>query len=238
MKRILIFLAVALAIGALAPAAQADFRLRYSTDGGANFATVATTSSNPGILSGSVGSLQFATSFAFTSISLSTLDLTVSGLVGSAVGSSSINLIVEATVTDLPTAPPPQNLHWHFTSSSTLNGLSETSQGWVDQNNNPYGGATGATSGTNIIGNTGSLTAPSSGSQIFSATPPYSWTLQYTLVGTPTVALFPGGPTLQGISADNNESITTPAPSGLVLAAAGLPLLWFGARFRRYRSAA
>jgi hypothetical protein len=209
------------------PPAHASFMLEVSTTGGAPGSFTTYTSNDGGnswLNSSNVnvgGSVSVAAltikalSTDFLSGFFSSLDLTVSG----AQANQSYNLVVRATITDVPTSPSPQSLSWNYTSSSSLSGLTEHAQGWIDQSNTPFGTS-------NLRAATGSLTAPSSGSTLFSATPPYSWTEEYTLTGT--------GVAGHQISADNNETITTPLPSGLVMALTGVPVLGFGA-WRRGR---
>jgi len=156
-----------------------------------------------------------ATATTFLSTDLTTMDLHVSGTQAS----QPYNILVQSSVTEVPTTPPPQTLSWIFTSSSILTGLVEKAQGWVDQSDVVFatGGAT-----------TGSLTAPASGSKQFSYIPSYSFTEQYSLVGT-------GHRGFQ-VGADNNEMISNaPAPAGLALALAGMPGLGLGAWIRRRR---
>jgi hypothetical protein len=203
---------------------RADFELRYSLNGAA-FVTIGTTSSNPGSVSGAVDGINITgTASDSLSTQISKLDLAVSGILNTSITS----LVVEASVTSVPTQPPPQAFSWSFTSSSDP-GTGEHGQGWVDQSNQLYGGAIGGPGGTNIVATTGVLTAPATGSKSFSATPSYSWTIQYS-VG----ALANG----TALSTDNREQISTPAPAGLILALSGMPVLGVGAWFRRRRELA
>jgi hypothetical protein len=225
------FTLVALLIGAATlgtpTVARADFEIRYSLDGGVNFTTLGMTSNNPGTVGGLIDGINITgTASDNLATGKSTLDLSVSG----ALSTTLINgLIVEASVTGVFTAPKPQSFSWSFTSSSDT-GVTESGQGWLDQSNQLYAGATGGPGGTNILATTGLLTAPAKGSTTFSGDVPYSWTEQYTLSGLVLAGT--------GISTDNRETISVPAPAGLVLAITGMPVLGLGAWFRRRRTGA
>jgi hypothetical protein len=221
--------AAALLLGAPTQA-RADLELRYSLNGGA-FVSIGSAAVTPGIVAQVMGSVDGITITASTSTLLNTgkssLDLGIQGTLGASITS----LVVEASVTGVPTTPPPQTLNWKFTSSSDAGATGESAQGFVDQANNPFGGATGGPAG-NIIATTGVLKGPlAQGSTGFSGTVPYSWTEQYSLGATASGTV---------ISTDNNENITAspvvPAPAGLVLAATGLPFLGLGAWFRRRKT--
>jgi hypothetical protein len=207
--------------------AHADFELRYSIDGGATFSAPITDSGNPGFISVRVDGLTIeATASGSLGASLSSLDLGISGQ--QQVGQN-YDLVVQATVTGVPTAPSPQTLGWSFTSGTDLDGLTETAHGWVSTTNTAFDITTG------IVANTGSLTAPASGSTSFSATPPYSWTEQYTLTGTST------GAAGTNISADDSQTITAsavPEPATIMTAFAAMPFLGLGAWLRRRKQAA
>jgi hypothetical protein len=207
------------ALLAMPTAARADFELRYSLNGG-SFQTIGTTSNNPGSVSGSIDGINVT---GTTSDNLTTgkslLDLSIAGITNQAITS----LVLEASVTSVPTTPSPQTLSYNFTSSGT----SPIGEAWIDQSNQLYGGATGGPGGTNIVADTGAHSAPSSGAVVFSATPPYSFTEQFTLgaLGSGTA-----------LSADFLGTVSVPAPAGLVLAIAGMPVLGLGAWLRRRKS--
>jgi hypothetical protein len=204
--------------------AHALYELQVSTDGGSTWAVYHST--NGGLtwldsLNVNQGNAVFADQLAITASStnflsgpLSTMDLRVSGTQTTQL----YNLLVQASVTDVPTLPPPQIMSWAFTSSSDLGALTQTGEGWVDKNNAVFG--TG-----NIIADTGTLTAPASGSIGFNDAAKYSWTEQFKLTGQGRLG--------HQISADNNEMITTPAPDGLLLVLSGMPLLSVGYWLRR-----
>ncbi len=232
------FVAIAVALVGVAllgmpTQAHADFELRVSTDGGSSYTYYNSTDGGKTWYTGTsggtlVGSSVNADNFSIGARSTdslgkakSTMDLTVSGTDTS----QTYSLIVQASVTDVPTGPPPQALSWKFTSSSDLAGMTETAQGWVDAGNKAF-------SNGSILANTGTLTAPSSGITAFSDANPYSWTEQYMLTGTANDG---GG---DQISGDNNEKITAPAPSGLLLGFVGMPTLGLGALIRRRRTKA
>jgi hypothetical protein len=222
--------------------AHADFELRVSTtgssgtfttyfsiDGGASWWTGANnTGTDVGAAINADAMSITATSTDFLSVGKSTMDLGVHGTDTN----KAYNLVVQSTVTSVPTAPPPQTLSWDFTSSSQLAGMTEAAHSWVDQSNQDFGGAPGGPAGSNVVANSGTLTAPAVGSTTFSATTPpgYSWTLQYTLVGTPNDG---GG---DQISTDDSQKIVNgPVPAGLLLALTGMPVLGLGAWVRRRR---
>ena len=219
-------LAVVAILGAPA-LSRADFELRVSTNGGSSFTTYFSTdggnnfytgANNTGTDKGSsvtVSGLAIsAGATSFVGIAKSTLDLSVHGTQDSV----AYNILVQTSITNVPTGSAPENLSWKFTSSSDLAGLTETGRTWVDQNNAIFGQG-------NIVADSGDLSAPAIGSQVFSATPPYSFTSQYSLVGNGTQG--------NNVSADNNDKVTAPAPAGLLLALTGMPVLGFGAWLRR-----
>ncbi|HLW64992.1 MAG TPA: hypothetical protein VKS79_06685 [Gemmataceae bacterium] len=200
--------------------ARADFELRYSTDGGATFTT---TTSSGGPLSLTVDGLNIAAvSTSSSSTAFSAIDLALSGMPPS----GPVNVIIEATRTSLLTAPQPFTLRYTFGEAfGPPGGIS--SQIWIDQSNQDFGGATGGPGGTNIVADTGPHTAVSSGSLQFNAVPPYSATLEtnisFTSNGTNV------------LSQDSGFTITpTPAPPSFVLLAStapvGLGLFWLRRR--------
>jgi len=225
-RKFLPLLAAAL-VGAamLAPSqARATFELRFSLNGGAF--QVIQSQAGPGQIMGAVDGIQISsTATSSLGVTISKLDLAVSGILNQDITS----LVVETSITGVPTTPPPQTLTWKMTSSSDA-GVLESGQGWVDQSNQLYGGATGGPGGVNIVATSGLLSSfPAQGSKTFTATPPYSWTVQYSLGATSI------GTT---ISTDHSESISTPAPAALILALTGMPVLGAGAWFRRRRTPA
>jgi hypothetical protein len=222
----LIAVAIGVAVMAMPAQLRADFQLRVSTDNGSTWTTYHSddggndwfpishviVGGDDDLTHGSVFADLFsihATSTASLDVGLSTMDM---GVGGTQQANHTYKLVVQTSITDVPTTPPPQTLSWLYTSSSSLSGsLSEHAQGWVDTTNALFG-----TSGSIT---TGSLMAPASGSSTFTATPPYSWTMQYTLSGSTTLVG-------RQISTDHNEEIQqSPAPAGLVLALSGVPVL-------------
>jgi hypothetical protein len=195
-------LAGAITLGAPTQA-RADFELRYSINGG-SFVTIGTTANNPGSISGSVDGINIiGTASDLLMTAISKIDLSVSGTLNTSITS----LVIQASVTDVPTQPPPQTLSWVNTSSSDP-GTGEKAQGWVNSSNLLYA-MTGVT--------TGPLTAPASGSTSFSYSSAYSWTVQYSVgaLGFGTA-----------LSDDNKETVSpSPAPAGLYLALSGAPVL-------------
>ena len=166
-----------------------------------------------------------------TNSTVSQLDLDVSGT-----GlSGSINLVVQATITNLDTDPPPLYLIYSYQGSilqSIAKGAKaptsvvQTGQTWVDAQNNAFG-----TSGvkTNIVENTGVVSIPTSSDGVttseFAAQAPYSITTSLHITTT--------GGTSYGISYDLLNEIDppapTPEPATLVLAIVGAPVLGVGA---------
>ena len=140
--------------------------LEYSVDGGAHFSNPVSDNGSGSILV-QIGTMTiFATTSGTVSVPFTSMDLGVTGT-----PSSSINLVVRATLTDINTAPPPQTMQWSFQNSS-LNSTPVTMETWVDNNNTPFG--TTGTPGVNIVADTGNTSVPSGGnipgSQTFSAT--------------------------------------------------------------------
>lgn len=220
------FVAAAVAVAFLCgttTSAEATFQLRYSTNGGATFTTI--TDNLAGDTDGVSGSIAVATfagisihasSTAGTSSTLSTLDLAVSGTPTA----GSINLVVQASISGLITAPPPQLLSWRMTSASFITGTAvETERVWVDADGlNTFG--TGS-----ILADSGNRTPPSFSGTSFSGATPYTMTNEYRISGTVSAG--------DSLSIDNNDRITSPAPAGLVLALTGVPVLGLGAWLRR-----
>jgi hypothetical protein len=199
------FWAVLAVIGmtGLAPPAWADFELRYSTNGGATFTTITGTVGTP-IVATVDGLNVIASTTSSISTGLSTIDLNVNGT------ATSPNIVVQATMTSVTTAPPPQVLTFAYTGSliGAVTGVTFTMQTWVDNANADFG----------IPGtfSPGAKNVPSSGSATFNGVVPYSVTvgtnLSYTGLAT--------------ISSDNNDAITpAPAPAGLLLLVSGAPAL-------------
>jgi hypothetical protein len=240
-RKYLPLVAVLIAAATLsATPARADFELRTSTDGGTTFTAYFSNDGGAHWFSGmggtgtnfgtsvSVDSLAIsATATNFLSPSKSTMDIHVSGTQAA----KTYNILVEASQVSIPTAPPPQTLNWKFTSSSDLAGLTETAAGFVDGGNAFFGGSLKGPAASPLLATTGTLVAPAQGSTSFSTTGSYSWTEQYVLTGSGTLG--------NQISSDDNQNINNaPAPAGLVLALAGMPVLGLGKWLRRRRPTA
>ena len=225
-------LAVAVAMG-MPSTADAAFAVRYSTNGGTTFTTV--NDGDAADLDTSTGGIQVnikgvgtvtvnssATSSFNASIALMDLSINGSGLKGA------VNLVVQASLTGINTAPPPLTLDYSFTGSVGKGAKSptQTIQTWVDDSNGLFG-----TTGGGIVANTGALTIPASGTiKGIVATNPYSLTTSITLKSA-------SGSTSYNISFDSNNTLTpSPAPASLLLAAFGAPVMGFGAWIRRRRN--
>jgi len=215
--------------------AQADFQLRYSLDGGTTFTTimdnvgVPNVSGDQNLALNAIDTLNFAgmsihgSSTTNGNTGLTTMDLQVNGNATP----GTYNILVQATLTNINTAPPPQAFNFAFTGTlqPPTAGLAFAMQTWVNQNNALFGT-------TGDLANTGSHAPNFNGSSSMSGTVPYSMTEQITITGTTA--------TTPAITTDNNASIvagpnvsTTPAPAGVVLAMAGLPVLGLGLWLRR-----
>src|SRR5205814_1463186 len=101
-------LVAAALIGTACPA-EGSFALRYSTDGGATFTTVTdngagdTDTTTPDTIGVSIGAISIkASSSNFISPDLTTLDLALSG---AAAKQTTYNLVIQASVTGINTAP-------------------------------------------------------------------------------------------------------------------------------------
>jgi hypothetical protein len=221
---------VGVAILAAPSAARADLQIRFSTDGGSTFSVPVTSSTNPGMVSVTVDGLTFSgTGNSNLTTGSSTLDLSAGGtlLAGNYNGSHSI--VIQLTVTSVPTQPPPQTLSGNIT-GSILNDpshqLTQTGQGWISTSNAAFNTTTG------IVANTGVLPIPTAaiGPISFSTSSAYSWTLQYTISGNYTGV---GA----SVSSDHNEQIVAgSAPASLVLLLTGMPVVSLGAWRRRQRA--
>jgi hypothetical protein len=174
-------LAAVLAVIGLAPPARADFLLRVS---GTTFTFYNSTNQGQTWFTGTSGGTLVGSSVSADNLSItatvflsgpnSTLHLTVGG---QQQASQHYLLIVQESVTNVPTAPPLQILAWNFAGSPNLAGLTETGRGWISSTSSAF-------ASSNIIGDTGTLTAGASGSTSFSgSTGNYSWTEQYVPSG-------------------------------------------------------
>jgi hypothetical protein len=203
--------------------AHATFMLQFSTNGGASWQNIADNSagdqdSEVGSITTKVGALTIhANITGFVSPDVSFFDVTVSG---TAAGGN-YNLVVRGTLDGITTAPPPQTLSYDFTGSigqQPSSSLTTTMRTWIN------------TDPTTVVADTGSLGPNSSGDIVFIAQPPYSITGEITVSGTSIGT--------SSLSLDNNNMITpAPAPSGVVLALAGLPFAGFGCWLRRRKTA-
>jgi len=211
--------------------ARATFQLRYSTtgQGGLAAATIITDGGAgdiDGLANGSIttatitGLTIHASSTSFISTGLSTLDLQVSGTADG----NPLNLVVQASINGITTAPSPQILTHTYGGSILPPGGTTTSDTWVSQLNTTF-----TTSPSVAHSGPMNLNGPTDVMN-FSATVPYSMTTQISVTGSPILG--------SQLSLDSNNSITpTPAPAGLVLALTGMPVLGVGAWVRRRRTA-
>jgi hypothetical protein len=225
MKRLVTIAVLAgIAMARLAPSAHADFQLRYSTDGGATF-SAPVTSGGPGTLVAFPG----LTSITATSSTNASVAASLDLLVGGSVPVGLTQLVIQATLTGVLTSPPPETLTYHFTGSilptgGTLSGVTFTGETWIDQSNQDFGGALLGPGGTNIIADTNPQAIPAGPTSFsFSGVSPYSITTQLVLTFNVT------GGTGASISADLNNTVTVPAPAGIVLLLSSAPvfaLIW------------
>jgi hypothetical protein len=142
------------------------------------------------------------------------------GLTSAQLGTGTFNYVLQITLTNITTGPPPQSLGFAFTGSAMQ--LTPSMHTWVNSNN-------GLFAITGDLANTGKLGVPNSGTIGFNGGVPYSMTTEVDLVGTVT------GLATLGLN-DNNQipGPAVPAPAGLVLALTGLPAL--GLAYLRRRS--
>jgi hypothetical protein len=162
------------------PSSVVTFAVQYSVDGGHTFTTLG--SINPqtsplGSITGTVDGLAIsANSTDFVSQGDTAFQLTIAG-----VATSNVQLVVQSSITGLPTTPPPQTLSYNFSGNGVPSATMET---WVDQSNQAFGGALGGPSGVNIIADTlpqsiNTVTGVSStGTVSLSGNVPYSTTTQ------------------------------------------------------------
>ncbi len=151
--------------------------LRFSTDGGATFGTPVSDNGpgdldpNPGTIAVNIGALTLnATVSGGTSTPVSVVSLQIQGTAAA----GTYDLVVQASLDGLQTAPPPDTLTNGFT-DSTLHSDNPTTRTWIDANNNLFG--TGG-AGTNIQLDTGDLATQQQTTYSFSASVPYSLTTQ------------------------------------------------------------
>ncbi|AMV24255.1 hypothetical protein VT84_07655 [Gemmata sp. SH-PL17] len=212
--RVLAAVLVGTAIFGAPTQAQAAFAIQYSIDGG-TFITI-----NDG---DSVAGLKITAS-SYTDPTVSLLDLHVTGTF--IPSSETHTIVIQATVTDLTTAPAPQTLTTKFTGGTSTGTATFTGQSWVDDANNLFGIPGTFTTGSIVPGN--GITPDFVGS--FTGNVPYSLTTQITIATE--------GRKEVNLGADIDNVVTpTPAPAGIVLVLSGLPLLGI-ARLRRRNLAA
>src|SRR5262245_13305866 len=174
-----------------------SFALRVSTDGGATFGAPVLDNGpgdiNPaaGAIVVSVGPINLlATSSSFVSTGLTTLNLQLGGVAGAAAS----DLAVQATVTDVTTAPAPQSLSFGFTGSVLPGPGTVAMRTWADNANAAFG-----TTGGGIAFDSGSQPIPASaGPLALTGTVPYSLTTEIR-------ASFTG---VQSISLNDVNSVT------------------------------
>jgi hypothetical protein len=203
--------------------AKADFAIRYSTDGGGSF-SAAIFDNSAGDLDPLAGSIQVniggvnitSSANSFVSQPITNLDL---GLNGAGV-SGPVNIVVQASLNGINTAPPPQTLAYDFTGHAPT-GFVKMAETWVNNGTDLF-----ITSGAGIVADTGNLNIPSSGQVVYSADPLYSITAQISLSGNRTLQY--------GFGLDNNNDLTpAPVPGTLLMVLLGGPVLGVGAWVRR-----
>jgi hypothetical protein len=188
--------------------ARADFELRYSVNGGA-FQTFTTSG---GFLSETVDGLTIqATATGSSTSSLTKMDLSVSGA-----STGALTLVVQSWLSPAITVPAPQTATYAFTGSILPGGAGSISdQLWVNSSSVTAFGMAGD------LAHVGPVSPSVMSSVGFSGASPYSITLGSTIVTTSSAS----------ISSDNNLSISSPAPPGLILLLSGSPI--FGLAWRR-----
>jgi hypothetical protein len=140
-------------------------------------------------------------------------------LTGAVTTSGNYNLTVQASLEDVTAA----NLSFVFTNSSN-SALTVKSRTWTDDDNVAFGAPN---PGTDF--DTGSVTAPASGTGTFGGTSTFSFNSEIRITGTGLAAQS------YGIGADSNNVAPVPAPAGLVLMLSALPVC--GVRAWRRRAA-
>jgi len=233
------FIAAAVAAAALlgsSSSAHATFQIRVSTDGGATFGAAVTGTETPGgggtfgSVSTTVGAFNVTGSANnFVSTGLTLFDLQVSGIAAP----GTYNLVIQASFNGITTAPAQQSLFSTFGASSLSNtpppSLTATAETWVANGTALFQTQLPGPPISPIVADTGTLNLNDTASKTFSATVPYTATMQVKIVGT---SLAPSS-----LSIDINNSINpAPAPAGLVLALAGMPVFGLGAYIRRRRA--
>jgi len=218
--------------------AEAAFKVRISTDGGATWGT-AVSDGDALDVSGVTG--EIAVSYgAFTLKAASTngidpngsyIDVTITGSAGTANVGTVYNLAVQASMDGVNTVPSPQHFTMFFTSASsmdtTIAGGGYKAQTWINNSNSLFDTAGAALdSGVQLPG--------ASGVPVFAdhfvGTAPYSVTAQVNAKFKQTLS--------GALSLDSNNVIApAPAPAGLVLVAGAVPFLGLGAWIRRKRLA-
>jgi hypothetical protein len=192
--------------------AEAAFQLRYSINGGA-FVPVTGSAT---FIQTQVGGLNIgATATNDTSSNITHIDLAVDGTVSAGLTS----LIVQASLTDINTAPAPQVLAYTMqgTAPGTVTERADVSTGnGLFDPATPAGNTTGNQNPDASMNLVGALVV--NGGNTYSAT----LTNSFAFTGTGVV------------SSDNGVTITpTPAPAGLLLVLSGTPVLGLGYWLRR-----
>ena len=246
-------MAAALAVVALcssAPSADAAFKIRISSDGGATFGTVIE-DNMAGDNSGVAGLI--TTNFAlpgggtvgFVISSNRTLGLpfgrlsqTELAFVGGTTFSSASTFVIDVTDTDY-TAPTGLSLLTSEASGTGLSGQNATTanisfQSWANDPNVEFGTGlfTGGVQGPFVNTNFGGPNAPDTVSSLGMLSVPYSITSRFTISNV----VIPAGGSLQ-LTGTATVTSAVPAPAGLVLAVAGMPVFGLGAWVRRRRAA-
>lgn len=247
---IAVLAAAATLIGADSPA-QGAFKLRISTDGGATFATTiqdnvgADTNLAPGFIGATFalpggGSVDFrVSSNRLLGLPTGRLSQTELAFAGSAFNSGGAVFVIDVTDTDYTGPGGPLA---SLTSETSATGLSTPGgggsqatvifQSWVNDPNTEFGMGTftGGPQGPFVNTNFGGPNAPDTVSISGPLAAPYSITSRFIVsnVNIPT-----GGSLQLTGTAQVTEVNAVPAPAGLVLALAGMPVFGLGAYIRR-----
>ena len=156
-----------------------SFMMRISTNGGSTFGS-AIVDNGPGDLDGVIGKMRVSLG-AFT-LSASSQESISTGLTSLVLGmdgfaaSGSHDIVVQASLDGITTAPSPQTLDYNFSGSIGPVASTVTMQTWVDDNNTLF-----QTSGPGIVADTGPVlttAGASTGTVGFTGAVPYSMTSQ------------------------------------------------------------
>jgi hypothetical protein len=244
----LILLVGAVTFGSAPSSARADFAIRLSESGYADQTYTWGSNSNPSGVSsnGSAGNMVISiNSFTFGDFTLNmsfaksnspggTQALVQQGnglLDNNATGSRTLTISVSSTDFSSPISPPPLNVISKASGTAGTADVSGTFTSYVDTTNALFGTKVGTDTISFNTAQTGGVYSQAIKYYPFSPTSAYS----VSDVGVYTLTGGSGGNPGEVTISGGNTTVMVPAPTGLLLALTGLPLLGLGWWCRRRR---